>query len=466
MELNDYFISQCKAIAILLKTAPPSFKTITNGKKNSSAEGKIGVLDFNNFKLEIMFFENSRAAYAQQTLWLNFTLNSDPTYPFSIYDILSVTQPKNFNCYTYTYVDSTALMGDCFGEITSLLLEIVPIFDRMLDDGTIKNKLIAEQKACINTYFGDSVLESGEMLGASADRLINMMIRNFFEYQIEAASAGGQALFYQGKTEKALKKLKKSKYKPSYCKNLIAHIENGGKPETPGVAFREASVTKGAARHGGGLKGGLKLVLFSLVFDIPVSIILFVLLFIMCAIAFSDKLFITGLWENTILIPGFGMPVSTALAVHFIRRKQNKSKNKDKKAVHPAKMSKASKTMLKYVTIFAETLTLIGLLTCFNSTSVFYENSFRYSTEDFPLSQAELKYSAVDYFAFVEGYENSDKEFVEEPYIVVVTKSGKNIDLYNSTYFSAEAFRKESADFFKDKGIEFKTVKTEDELKK
>ena len=41
-------------------------------------------------------------------------------------------------------------------------------------------------------------------------RLISMMLSNFFEYQIECAVVGGQALFYSGKTEKALKALKKA----------------------------------------------------------------------------------------------------------------------------------------------------------------------------------------------------------------------------------------------------------------
>ena len=89
------------------------------------------------------------------------------------------------------------------------------------------------------------------------------------------------------------------------------------------------------------------------------------------------------------------------------------------------------------------------------------DNDFLYSTEDFPLSRTSCQYSAIDYAAAVEGYTYKG-EFQKDEHIVFVTKSGTTIDVYNSTFFSADAFKEETETFLKDKGIEIKEVKTID----
>ena len=459
MELKEYFSTQCRGSAVLLKSGSPAFKTLVSGKNGKNKNGIVATYNFDSFKLDISYIEQGSTAYAQQTIWLSFALDCDPTIPFSVYDILAFAEPTNFNCYTYTFVDSKELMRECFGEINELLISLIPKLTSMLQNGITKNRLITSQRENVNRYFGDNVLESGDMLGGAADKIINMMLKNFFEAQIESAVVGAQSLFFTGKTEKALKKLKKSKYRSQYNENLIKHIENGGKTEEISPAVKNASVEKGVARHGGGVKGALKLLAFSLFFDILVSVVLFGIFYLICTFSFKDSIFITGISENIILIPLFASLVSMALGIHFIKHREKKAKAQGDKTIHSIKFNKATEMFLKYFTIIAECVAILGLLTCVNSTVVFYENSFKYSEEIFPLSQSEINYSAIDYFALIDGY-TVDGKFQKDPHIIAVTKSGEQIDLYNSTFFSAEKFKEKSTEFFEDKGIEFKEIKT------
>ncbi len=464
MELKEYFSTQCRGSAVLLKSQSPAFKTLVSGKNGKNKDGIVATYNFDGFKLDISYIEQGSTAYAQQTIWLSFALDCDPTIPFSVYDILAFAEPHNFNCYTYTFVDSKELMRDCFGEINELLISLVPKLTSMLQNGIEKNRLITSQRESVNRYFGDNVLESGDMLGGAADKIINMMLKNFFEAQIESAVIGAQSLFFTGKTEKALKKLKKSKYRSQYNENLIKHIENGGNADKISTTVKNASVEKGVIRHGGGTKGAIKLLFISLLLDILLSTVFFGVFYLICTVAFRDSIFITGILENLVLIPIFNFLLSTALGVHFIKHREKKVKTQGDKTVHSPEFNKTTEIALKYFTITAECVAILGLLTCVNSTTVFYENSFKYSEEFLPLSQSEINYSAIDYFALVEGF-TADGEFQKDPHIIAVTKSGEKIDLYNSTYFCAEKFKPETNDFFSKKGIEIKSFKTTEEIK-
>ena len=461
MDLKDYFINLSRSTAVALRCESPAIKTLVSGK-NKTKTGVLASFDFDSFKMNISYIEQGRAAYAQQTLWVSFVLESDETLPYSLYDILAFIEPQNFNCYTYTYVDSKELMSQCFAQLIILFNRIIPAISEFLKSGVNKNKLISTQRDNINRYFGDNILESGEMIGASADKLINMMLNNFYEGEIEAAVIGTQALFYNGKEDKALKKLKRAKARTYYQENLLKHIENGGKANSENKLVKDASIEKGAVRHGGGVKGSLKILAYTLLLSIPVSLGLALFYFLFCAVLFRESQFILGFWENIFFIPMFGSLLSVALSLKLISKKKDK-KVPDEKEVHTPK-SEITEKILKHYTIIAETLALIGCLTSVYSTTAFFEDSFRYSQEDFPLSQSVCNYESVEYFAIIEGYMVKDK-FTEEKYVIARTISGATIDLYNSTYYSADEILK-NKDFLKEKNIGIKQFKTIEEYEK
>lgn len=458
MDLKEYFISQCREASVLLKTESPRVKMLTSPRNNKEVTGVCATFPFDGFKVLISYIETGRAAYAQQTIWVSVSLDCDRTIPFSVYDILALVEPQNFNCYTYTYVDSQELMENCFDELTELLKRITPLLSQLLEDGISKNKLITSQKDCINKYFGDSVFESGEMLGGVADKIIAMMLQNFYEAQIEAAVVGTQSYFYNGNDEKALKKLKKAKHKTLYQENLLKYLENGGTSKNISKTAKTASAQEGILRHGGGVKASLKMIALSLLFTAPVTLLLALIYMALCLIIFRGSAFTVGYIENILLLPFFSFLLGIALALNFTKHREENKKHKSSKTIHTPKAPKAVNEILKYFTIIAESLALIGCLTCVFSSTPFYDSSFRYSQEDFPLSQSICEYSSIKFIGVVEGFYN-ENQFYEEKYIVIRTVSGQTIDLYNSTWLSCNNLLK-NEEFFKEKGIEIKYFET------
>lgn len=461
MNLHSYFTTQCRATSVLLKTHSPTIKGMVKGKKQERI-GTVATLSFDGFKVDITFIESGRAAYAQQTLWLSFTLDSDETMPFSIYDILAVCEPENFKCYTYTYVDSVELMRECFGEINEVLGRIVPHLSAILTNGIEKNKLIQSQKECINKYFGDSVMEQTQMLGGKADNIFNMMMRNFYDSQIESAVVGAQSYFYNGKEEKALKKLARSKCRSQYQENMLKFIKDGGKASKPTETLEKASSENGARRHGETWLGAIKIFFLGLLIDVPVSAVLIAIFFIVSKILFHNAVLYMGFFENVFMMPFFGSLVSMCIAIHIIKNRREKENKDSDKAVQTVKAPKAVNTLLKYVTIIGETFALIGCISSVYCSVAFYEDNVGLSQADFPFSHTEYKYESIDTVAIVDGYTFEGK-FTKRPYIAIVTESGTIIDLYNATNLSGDDFKKNS-DFLKNKGVEVVEVKTIEEL--
>lgn len=456
MDLLTYFSNMCRQLSVHLKTESPSIKALVLNKKKNNKNGVVARYNFGNFFMDVYYIESMKGGGVQQVIWLSFFFDSEPSITFSVYDILSVTDPENFNCYTYSFVDSNELIKKCFEEIEVLLKKLIPELLRIAENGVEKNKLIEKQKQKINSYFGDNIIEASKFLNDSADKILSMMFYNFFQYQIDIYILGSPALFFKGKEEKALKALKKAKYRSLYEDNLLAHLENGGKAPKLSETASSASTEKGTARQGTDAKGSLKILLYTLLLTVPLSAVMIGFFLGLTYLTASDSLFIYGIKENLIFLPFFSTLPAIAIALNIFLRK--KAKNKD---VHIPELQPKAKTALKYFTILAESVAIISLFTCVNSTLVLRDNDILYSTEDFPLSRTSCQYSSIDYAAVVEGYTYKDK-FQKDEHIVFVTKSGTTIDVYNSTFFSADKFKKETESFLNEKGIEIKNVKTID----
>ncbi len=456
MDLLTYFSNMCRQLGVHLKTENPSIKSLVSNKKKNSKNGVVARYNFGEFFMDVYYIENMKGGGVQQVIWLSFFFEREPSITFSVYDILSVTEPKNFNCYTYSFVDSNELIKKCFEELEPLLQKLLPELSKIAENGVEKNALIEKQKQKINAYFGDNIIEASQFLKDSADKILSMMFYNFFQYQIDIYVLGSPALFFKGKEEKALKALKKAKYRSLYEDNLLAYLEKGGNAPVLSQVANDASAEKGTARQGSDTKGYLKILLYTLLLTIPLSAVMIGLFLGLTYFTATDSLFIYGIKENLIFLPFFSTLPAIAISLNIFLRK--KSKNKD---IHIPTLQPKVKTTLKYFTILAESVAVIALFTCINSTLVLRDSDFLYSTEDFPLSRKSCQYSSVDYAAIVEGYTYKDK-FQEDEHIVFVTKSGTVIDVYNSTFFSAEKFKKETESFLEEKGIEIRQIKTID----
>lgn len=456
MELKEYFASLSRETGVKLKIDSPSFKSLTTGRKNPTKTGVVATYKKEGYSFSIFYIERGKEAYAQQTIWLSFVFDNEPLLVFSVYDILAFCRENDFNCYTYTYVDSHDLMRSCFEEITALLATLLPEFDEFLQSGVQKNKLISAQKEKINSYFGSSVLEQSEMLGGKVDKLMAMMLYNFFQYQIESAVVGNQALFYAHKEEKALKRLSRSKYRSIYEDKLLDHLSNGGKAPESSETVQSASAAKGSSRHGTDAKGALRLFLTTILLAIPLTVIFTAIFIGLVYLVSHDGVFVFGIKENLIFLPFYAFLPGLVISLNLISRRKIKRKNET--GINYPELPPKTKALLKYFTITVETIAIALLWSSVNSTTTFYNNSFLYSAESLPFSREECKYSSIDYIAIVEGYYYDDI-FFEDNHVVFVTKSGAKIDLYDSTFFSAKEFEKKTADFFTEKDIEIKHVK-------
>lgn len=460
MDLTTYFITLCRQLGVRLKTESPAIKALVADKKATAKNGAVARFNFGNFYMDVFYIENIKGGGTHQIIWLSFFFDSEQSITFSLYDILSLVQPDNFNCYTYTFVDSGELMKNCFEEISLLLEQILPALIKIAENGVEKNRLIEKQKQKVNEYFGENLTDAGNLLkGSSGEKILSVMFYNFFQYQIDTYILGSPALFFTGKEEKALNRLKRAKYRSLYEDNLLLYLENGGKSLPLSEAARSASAEKGASRQGTDAKGALKFFLYIILFDIPISILMAGIFVLMAKLIPADSLHIFGIAENLLLIPSYALIPAIAVALNVFATK----KNKDPK-IHTPPLPPKAKSILKYTTIIAESIALIMLFTCVNSTLVLRNNDFLYSEEDFPLSRISCKYSSVDYGAIVDGYAYNG-EFQEDKHIVFVTKSGAVIDLYNSTFLSSEKFLTETESLLKEKNIEIKKCKTIEDIK-
>lgn len=458
MDLKSYFSTLCRQLGVHLKAETPGIKSLISGKNGKNKNGIVARYNFGEFFMDLYYIESGKSSYAQQTIWLSFFFDREPSITFSVYDILSAAEPENFRCYTYSYVDSEELMKNCFREITELLERLIPKLSKIADTGIEKNKLILSQKQKINEYFGDNVIEASDLLKTSGEKILSMMFFNFFQYQIESAVLGAPAIFFKGNEEKALKILRKAKYRSLYEDNLLKYLENGGKAPEPSEAAKQASADKGAARHGADAKGALKLFLMTFIFAIPITAVLGIIFFLMVAITSRDALYIFGIKENLIFIPIFSIIPGVTAALNVISSRKGRTK-KHSKNIQSPEIPSSVKNLLKYFTIVVETIVIILLWTSVNSITSFNEKGILYSTEDFPFSRSICLYSSVDYAAVIDGY-TYDGKFQEDKHIVIVTKSGIEIDLYNSTFFSAEEFQEKTEDFLEEKGIPIRHFKT------
>ncbi len=451
MDLKDYFKKQSREASLRWGVGTPLVEVLKNPKRKMST-GVRTTFDFDSFKLSIAYLESGRAAYAQQTIWLSVSLDESLVLPYSIYDVLAFCEPENFNCYTYTYVDSQQLMEKCFEEISELIKRLVPKFKALLADGVTKNKFITSQREAINSYFGDSVLESSEMVGGAADKLISYMLENFYEAQIEAAVVGTQSFFYAGNEEKALKKLRKSKSKTIYQKNMLDYLENGGKNQGVSSVIAEASTENGYARQKKNRANIAPLAIAYVVLFTIVSVVVLCGLYLGATrIFFGGSELVIGIKENLLTLPFSALCLSVPVSATAIIRKCEKKEKNAPSDVHIPVATINRKKIAKYMLLVAECVAVAMLFFSIFSTTVFTDDKVLYSESTYALSHEECNYDVIEEICIVKGY-YYDNKFTDESYVAIKTISGRVIDLYSSSFMSADEV-KEKASFFENKGI-------------
>ncbi|MBS7360265.1 MAG: hypothetical protein KIG53_06650 [Oscillospiraceae bacterium] len=465
MNLEDYFKTLCLALGKVLGAGNTETRPLHSGKNAKNRDGVATKYDFEDFHVMLYYIEQGRHAYGSQTLWITFYFDKEPEIMFSHYDVLAYAEPENFKCYTYSYVDSPDLMKNCFSEIEELLLRLVPRFKEITENGIERNRLLANQKADINSYMGTDVFASQEMLGDKGSSIFSAIVYNYFSYGIQRGILGAQALFYEGKKEKALKELKRDKRKNQYEKNLLKFLENGGQAEKSSETVKKASRKSGTKRQTGGAKGVITFIALLLMFTVVFSAVQVPVLYLITEIISRGSIGSLGFLESIIVLPISGVFLAIFVSNIILDKIREKKQKKDKNAPQTPIYSTVHKRTVKIAALITEIAVIQTLIIATCSNIHFYDSFVKYpNSNDFPMAQTTVKYENIDYMAVIEGYENNGK-FTEEKHIAIVTSSGNIIDLSNFTFYSADNYTENIRPKLSEKGIETKTFKTIEEIK-
>lgn len=436
MDITEFFKEQSRETARRLG-AVLRFKTLTHGAKKE-IDGVVARFDFDTFFFDIMYAQKGIFATLPDTVWISSAFEAEDGIPFSVYDLLAFFCPDDFNTYTFTSVSDEALMKNAFAKTEELFIKLLPFMKNAAENGVIRNKMLTEQKNRISEYCGNTLIfDTGVPSSDLTEKLTNMLMDNFTV--TETASA---VTIYSAKKSKAIKKLKRKKYKSQYEKNLLKfllseksenydreyatdNVKNAIKKQSK-KTFTEVGITVCAA----------------LIIQIPLSAIVFGIYYALCISFFHGATYTVGTGiSNGILPVLFSLLLSFCTALKYspeIIEKVKKTKTQ--------KRSEKEKKALKFFIIIAETLTLLMCVYAANYTTAFYENTFTYSENGhFVLRQTEYSYTHIKCYV-------KRNEFLN-PYYILVTDDGSEIDLYESTLYNTEYFEEKIIPFLEQKGI-------------
>ncbi len=471
MTLTEIFKTNCRATCTLLNEKPSlSFKDLVSGFSGKNKNGIIARFSFDNFFIDLYFIENGPLAYAPNTIWINVGFESASFLPFAIYDILTITEPENFKCYTYPYLYTQEVMIQAFGEINDLFKKLVPELHEISETGTIKNNLILNQQETINKFVNDDIFKREiEMLDASL-KIRDMLIRNFQESVISHVILGGVSDFFNNEHEKAIKKLTKAKYLTLYESRLFEKLKNGELEGFDASPFRDAKFkdyTKLAKKrtYSLGKNGATRFILTSLLLT-PFTTAIIFSLYLLFSFALFNKslLFMNCDIYSLITLLISGVIVAELLSLNFSQKifsffKRNKNKKDDTVAV------KKKSPFMNFTTILTETIVVVLLFSAINNSLVFYENKVSFAEDSaISLRQNSIKYEYIDTVYKVEGF-YFNNEFWKSEHYILVSKNGDRIDTGYYLNNSNTDFEKNVLPQLLENDCSFKEIKSEEEIK-
>lgn len=469
MTLAEIFKTNCRASAKLCGFKPTlAFSDLASGIGGKNKNGVIARLSFSDFFIDLYFIENGPLAYAPNTIWLSVGFESVPFLPFSVYDILAFSELKNYKSYTYPFIYTTEIMVESFGEINDFLKTFIPLMQDITSSGVKKNKLIAYEKETINKFVGDDIFQKEiEILDASV-KIREMLIRNYVEGIINHTVLGGVAEFFKGNHEKAIKKLEKQKNRTLYEENLLNALKNGELKDYDASPYRNekyknySKVAKKSTYSlgvGGFFKFFTKAFLLTPVFCVVLGLIYFLL----CYIKYNDALYYLNvdlISFASLLIAGFS--IAEAVLFNFPLNSKNLFKKKKAKDVPPVKKP----SVVKYITIFTETIVIVLLMSSVNNAVVFTENKVYFPENKYiSLRQDAIRYEHFQTVYKAQKYYHFGMQELDHPHYILVSKNGEKFDLALYPDNTSEEFEKTVLPLFIENGCEIIEIESERDIK-
>ena len=162
----------------------------------------------------------------------------------------------------------------------------------------------------------------------------------------------------------------------------------------------------------------------------------------------------------SLLIAGFF--IAEAVLFNFPHKSKNlfkKEKLKDTPAVKKP-------GIVKYITIFTETIVIILLISSVNNAVVFTENKVYFPENDYiSLRQESIRYEYFEAVYKAKKYYHYSEQPLDIPHYILVSKNGEKIDLALYPNNSSENFEKTVLPLFIENGCEIIEIESERDIK-
>ena len=467
MILIEAFETECRSLA--RETGAALYFKELKDKLFASVEGHAARFSFDGFNIDLCFHTKSKYADERNTLWSEVVFEGEDTVPFAVYDILNAAGDTEYVPYTFPCLNTPELISRVFeNQIRAMFVKLRRFFETLRQNGILKNRLLADQKAAIVKFCENNLLyEAFEMDGLSR-RIAFSCLNNYRDFYMRSVLSGGTMLYFEGEPEKALKAFGKGKFFSDYEKSLYEYIKNNlsacprkGEGALPADFITECRGTRAVREKKLSNTLSFKKVLLWLLLSAGFTAVLSGVTFIICLLRFSGAQLVVGATFFKFAECVFPAAMLAALAA-VMRLSLSKSKKQTEPSGKTAKSVQGFNTFLKYMTVFTECLCIFCCFAASGFTAVFYEDYFTFYEDSF-IAQTECRYDSVERVVYCEGYYTGSGRFKETPYYIVELENGTVISLYDATAGECEKFAEKAVPIFKAQGVPIIVRKTEDE---
>lgn len=378
-----------------------------NSKFISDEDSAIGILVFNSFNIEFEYEADCGLVNEKSGLNVIFDFSKISKTPLRcmMYDIVSLLDKNNTDCWFFCFIENEERMNKCFQMILDNLDKVLPKILDMADSPEMLKKLQETIRKNILTTVGiDIVKEYDEDMDNISDsdtnKLYDYLFSTYFGFEQTAFATQEYSLFLSGEWKKALKKYKKKKNKLVYEENIVEYIENNIDNKKPIIPNEYQSLNDGISEIKGYAKLRRFLCAWAVMF-VPITIIILIMYYIIGIIIYASSDFATAMLLSVALPRCMMIAFSCSMISGFVARDRIyhlilKHKYKKLKDYDAISSSKKSSKFIRTVCLMTYILSLVTVLLFVNYGVSFSDNGVRDKTHFFSIVGKFHSYSEVD----------------------------------------------------------------------
>ena len=176
----------------------------------------IAIYRFASFEAAIIF--NSRVGKVQNVLECRITLSDgEPSIDFSLYDLMFLLDPNDFDCYLFPYIDAPTRMEACLEVIFGAVMKYKEQLNGIGSDGKMTAWVTARKKKDIQDFFNCDVFSEERQ---QPDMVTAWRMRTYREWYISCFSSRWYCDYINGNYQRAVKSLSSRRIKSDYEKRI------------------------------------------------------------------------------------------------------------------------------------------------------------------------------------------------------------------------------------------------------